>query len=104
MLPVVQPSLAPHVTSPDALSPGRARIHHSSVKSVAPTSAGLAGASILILTRSMSPLPLPRNRSDVADAGPETRSASQRITRRMAVDGRMESFGFGRSTGTGGAV
>src|SRR5512134_1708772 len=59
MLPVLQPSADPQLTVVEGLLAAAAFIHHSMVKSPAPISIGRAGPSSRILTRSMSPHPLP---------------------------------------------
>ncbi len=71
MLPLFHATLAPQVTADAVLSKASAFIQNSIVKSSAPTSAGgpgaeSAGSSIAILTRSMSPVPLPWKRSEEA--------------------------------------
>src|SRR5690606_23788360 len=75
MLPLIQASFAPHCTAGAGLSAALSLIHSSSVKSVAPTSAGgpgseLVGSSIRILTRSTSPAPVPEKRSEYPNAPP----------------------------------
>src|SRR5262245_44444499 len=47
--------------------------------------------------RSMSPLPLPKNQNDVADAGPERRRLSHANIMRTVVEGRTESLRFMQS-------
>ena len=64
MLPLIQAMLLPQLTAGAWFSAAVAFIQNSSVKSVAPTSAGgpgvaVAGSSMRIFTRSMSPTPLP---------------------------------------------
>lgn len=61
-LPTIHAS-SPGVHDGESFSAASAFIQNSSVKSVAPTSAGRAGASMGIFTRSMSSTPLPWKRS-----------------------------------------
>lgn len=82
MLPAVQPFW---LQPAEALFPEAVRMKNSTVKSEAPTSTGVAGASSEIFTRSTSPEELPpKKRNDDALPGIAITAASTAIARTPA--------------------